>query len=117
VTKGRPYPEDIQTEVEAANRENREVQLADEQLAQLGHRKRSLAKVIRSFCIDCMGGNRAEVRRCTSVGCDLYPYRMGSNPYHGRSSGFSKPAQTEPAQDERAEQPADSSNASNAGAS
>jgi hypothetical protein len=114
--KRRPYPKDVQAEVVAANREHREVELTDEQLANLGHHKRPLSKAIRSFCLDCMGGNRAEVRRCTSVGCDLFPYRMGSNPYHGRSSGFSKSAQIEPAQPERAEQPADPSNASSEGA-
>jgi hypothetical protein len=48
------------------------------------HVKRPLLKVIRSFCLDCMGGNRAEVRRCTSTRCDLYPYRMGTNPFHKR---------------------------------
>ena len=98
MTKRRPYPKDVQAEVVAANREGREVKLTPEQLANLGHHKRPLSKAIRGMCLDCCADNRAEVRRCTSVGCALYPYRMGSNPYHGRSSGFSKPAQTEPAQ-------------------
>jgi len=69
-----------------------------EQLASLGHGKRPLSKVIRAMCLDCSADNRAEVRRCTSVGCALYPYRMGSNPYHGRSTGFSEHVQTEPVQ-------------------
>lgn len=37
-------------------------------------------KSIRAKCLDCMGGNAAEVRRCPSEGCPLYPYRMGHNP-------------------------------------
>ena len=73
----RPYPADIQAEVKAANREHREVELTDEQLATLGHGKRPLTKVIRSFCLACQGDNAAEVRRCTSPGCALWPYRMG----------------------------------------
>ena len=117
--KRRPYPEDIQAEVVAANRENREVQLTDDQLAELGHAKRNPIKVIRAFCLTCMGGNAAEVRRCTSPGCALFPYRLGSNPFTGRKggAGFAVPTARSPIQPERAEQPADPSNASKAGAS
>jgi hypothetical protein len=84
VTKRRSYPKDVQAKVAAANRENREVQLTDDQLAQLGHAKRNPIKVIRAFCLTCMGGNAAEVRRCTSPGCALFPYRLGKNPFSGR---------------------------------
>jgi hypothetical protein len=119
MTKRRPYPADIQLEVEAANREGREVALTDEQLASLGHAKRNPIKVIRGFCLSCMGGNAAEVRRCTSPGCKLFPYRFGSNPFSGRRgpAALSVPLVGSPIQDERAEQPADSSNASKAGVS
>lgn len=37
-------------------------------------------RAIRAKCIDCMGGNRAEVRKCVSVSCALWPLRMGSIP-------------------------------------
>lgn len=37
---------------------------------------------IRAACVTCMGGMIAEVARCTSEGCPLYPFRMGKNPYH-----------------------------------
>ena len=37
-------------------------------------------RAIRAKCLDCMGGNAAEVRRCPSESCPLYPYRMGHNP-------------------------------------
>ena len=37
-------------------------------------------KSIRAYCLDCMGGNAAEVRRCPSEGCPLHPFRMGHNP-------------------------------------
>lgn len=78
------YREDIQIEVVTANREHRELSLTDEQLRALGHHKQPLLKVLRSFCLQCMGGNAAEVRRCTSPGCALFPYRMGKNPFSGR---------------------------------
>lgn len=37
-------------------------------------------KCIRAKCLDCMGGNAAEVRRCPSEECPLYLLRMGHNP-------------------------------------
>ena len=35
------------------------------------------AKAIRVKCLDCCGGNSAEVRRCASKNCALWPFRMG----------------------------------------
>lgn len=35
------------------------------------------AKAIRAKCIDCMGGDKSEVRKCTAVKCPLFPFRMG----------------------------------------
>ena len=37
-----------------------------------------LSRAIRAQCIECFGGVQGEVERCTSPGCSLYPYRMGS---------------------------------------
>ena len=37
-------------------------------------------KAIRAKCIDCCGGNAAEVRKCVSVTCALWPLRMGRMP-------------------------------------
>lgn len=34
-------------------------------------------KAIRLKCLDCCCGNSAEVRRCSSVKCPLWRYRMG----------------------------------------
>lgn len=39
-------------------------------------------KAIRAMCIECMGGLIAEVDRCSSTGCALYPFRKGENPFH-----------------------------------
>jgi len=35
---------------------------------------------IRAHCIECFGGQRAEVEHCPSQNCNLYPYRQGRNP-------------------------------------
>jgi hypothetical protein len=37
-------------------------------------------QAIRQNCIDCSGGNRAEVARCTVTKCPLFPFRLGKNP-------------------------------------
>ena len=37
-------------------------------------------KAIRAKCLDCSGGQYAEVRLCPIENCALYPYRMGKRP-------------------------------------
>lgn len=37
----------------------------------------SRAKAIRLKCLDCCGGQSAEVRRCPAQDCPLWRYRMG----------------------------------------
>lgn len=51
-----------------------------------GHDKQPLLRAIRAKCLDCCGGQQAEVRRCTAVGCALWPYRMASNPFDARTA-------------------------------
>jgi hypothetical protein len=40
-----------------------------------------LLRVIRAKCLDCSGGVESEVRKCTAIGCALWPYGMASNPF------------------------------------
>lgn len=40
-------------------------------------------KAIRAKCIDCMCGNKAEVRRCPCENCPLWPFRTGHRPKQG----------------------------------
>jgi hypothetical protein len=40
-----------------------------------------ILKVLRARCIDCCAGQEAEVRKCVSIACPSWPYRMGSNPF------------------------------------
>lgn len=37
-------------------------------------------KAIRKKCLDCCNGSRTEVRYCTIIQCDLFPYRLGHRP-------------------------------------
>ena len=53
-------------------------------LEALGHPK-SPIKAIRAKCLDCVGDQPSEVRKCTACGCPLWPFRMGRNPFHGRA--------------------------------
>ena len=47
----------------------------------LGHPETPL-KSIRGKCLDCSNGVPSEVRKCVAVHCPLWPFRMGSNPFH-----------------------------------
>lgn len=38
-------------------------------------------KAIRAYCIGCMGGQVSEVEKCWAEHCELFPFRMGKNPY------------------------------------
>ena len=55
------------------------------ELTLAGHDKDSLLSVIRRKCLDCCAGQMGEVRLCTATACDLWPYRMGTNPFAKRS--------------------------------
>lgn len=37
----------------------------------------SRAAAIRLHCLECMGDNAAEVRRCSRLACPLHPFRLG----------------------------------------
>jgi len=50
-----------------------------------GHAKKPLLKVIREKCLDCCMNKTSEVRLCHITDCPLWPYRMGSNPFHQRN--------------------------------
>lgn len=45
-----------------------------------GFFRRPALKAMRLKCLDCCGGLPGEVRKCVSVNCPLWPYRMGSRP-------------------------------------
>jgi hypothetical protein len=45
------------------------------------HEPGPLLRVIRAKCLDCSAGVESEIRKCTAIGCALWPYRMASNPF------------------------------------
>ena len=60
----------------------RSVPLQD--LRDLGH-PTSPIKAIRAKCIDCSGGSMAEARLCALTHCALWAFRMGHNPFFGKT--------------------------------
>lgn len=41
---------------------------------------RPSVKLIRKFCLECMGGSKQLVAECQLFDCPLHPYRFGKNP-------------------------------------
>ena len=41
--------------------------------------KKALWKAIDQFCVECMGGSKAEIKKCTAPTCPLYPWRLGAD--------------------------------------
>lgn len=46
------------------------------------------SKAIRLKCIDCCGGNMAEVRKCPAEKCSLWRFRMGKEIKDDASENF-----------------------------
>ena len=47
--------------------------------------EKSPLKAIRAKCLECCCGSAYEVKNCTIHDCNLYPFRLGSNPFRTRS--------------------------------
>lgn len=61
------------------------------ELNNLGHFKKSMTKILKEMCNSCVGADPSgirniEVTRCQCVGCPLWPYRMGKNPFSTRGT-------------------------------
>ncbi len=63
--------------------------------------KGKILKVIRAFCMDCLGGSYQEIENCTSPNCKLFEFRRGKDPMPSKK-GFGsrlhvkKPENSEP---------------------
>lgn len=66
--------------------------LSRENFASLGFAKRPILTVIRENCVDCMGGNQADVLRCCATGCVFWPYRMNHDPLRAPPSEAARAA-------------------------
>lgn len=40
--------------------------------------KQTRKQAIKAKCLDCSGGIRAEVRRCSATNCPLWTFRLGT---------------------------------------
>lgn len=59
-------------------------QMSRDELAALGHAPTRLLRAIREFCKECCGGSETEARRCVAVDCQLWPFRMATNPWRDK---------------------------------
>jgi hypothetical protein len=55
--------------------------LSRKDILALGHPTTPM-QAIRANCLDCCNGSPAEIRKCTAIGCAMWPLRMGKNVYH-----------------------------------
>jgi hypothetical protein len=55
-----------------------------EELRTSGIVAQPLLAVIRAKCLDCVGDNAAEVRRCGDIKCPNWAYRMSANPFRAK---------------------------------
>jgi hypothetical protein len=51
------------------------------EILSLYHREKNPLKALRARCLDCCCDQPSEVRKCVSVECPNWPFRMGANPY------------------------------------
>jgi hypothetical protein len=56
--------------------------------------KTEILKAVRRKCIDCSGGEMAEVRHCTVLRCELWPFRLGTDPNPSKTGFAKNPAPT-----------------------
>jgi hypothetical protein len=61
-------------------------ELTPEDFAAAGVPLLPVMKAIRANCIDCCGGQVAEVRKCVRVVCPMWPMRMGVFPARLRAA-------------------------------
>lgn len=47
----------------------------------LGFRRQSPIDAIRSKCRECMDNSYTAIEECTSIGCPIWPFRFGVNPW------------------------------------
>ena len=66
--------------MKARDRKKREVVELSQTTREL-HAYRTPAQAMMVHCIRCKDNSFTDVRFCKSVGCSLWPYRLGTNPF------------------------------------
>ena len=56
-------------------------QIAAREFVEAGINPSAILDVIRAKCLDCCVEQPDEVRKCVSIACPNWPYRMGNNPF------------------------------------
>jgi hypothetical protein len=51
------------------------------EILSLNHGEKNPLKALRARCLDCCCDQPSEVRKCISVECPSWPFRMGTNPF------------------------------------
>jgi hypothetical protein len=69
--------------------------ISTDELRSLGHGSTPVLRAIRERCLDCCAEQPAEVRKCTSVGCPSWPFRMGTNPWRAPPTEEKRAARAE----------------------
>ena len=46
--------------------------------------EKSPLRAIRQYCLECSCGSAYEVKNCVIHDCELYPFRLGNNPFRKR---------------------------------
>lgn len=72
-------PFELHSDMKKIGKDPRKITQA--QLKELGHAPMSPIDAIRARCVDCCGGSKDEVRKCTAVACPSWPFRMGTSPW------------------------------------
>jgi hypothetical protein len=54
--------------------------------------KAAVLQAIRRKCLDCSCEQPGEVRKCPVTTCDLWPFRLSSDPEPSPTRGFAKTA-------------------------
>jgi len=50
---------------------------SQQRIYQKAVQRKSMAAAVKSFCYECMGYQREEVKVCSDLGCPLWAYRPG----------------------------------------
>ncbi len=67
---------------ELVGRDPRKIAPADWRAA--GVEPSGVMQAIRAKCLDCVCHQPGEVRKCVAVTCPLWPFRMGTDVFHGK---------------------------------
>jgi hypothetical protein len=78
----------VEDQGELIGRDPRKIPLADWMAA--GIELSGVMQAIRAKCLDCVGYQPGEVRKCVAVTCPLWPFRMGTDVFHGKRTSSGK---------------------------